>query len=138
MLTPCPSASWNRIIINRKAAMKAKDKRKQYLSELEYKIQSLQSKSNTFSAQLTLLQVNQLEKNENLHHSNDPETWLVILLAHFTIGYRLILQWFLCILLQQNCFPYWCADKQRFAICWAKQVETPFEHHYGWGSVARK
>ncbi|KAL6338539.1 hypothetical protein AAG906_020644 [Vitis piasezkii] len=47
-----------RIIINRKAAMKAKDKRKQYLSELEYKIQSLQSKSNTFSAQLTLLQTN--------------------------------------------------------------------------------
>ncbi|RVX23174.1 putative transcription factor PosF21 [Vitis vinifera] len=47
-----------KIIINRKAAMKAKDKRKQYLSELEYKIQSLQSKSNTFSAQLTLLQTN--------------------------------------------------------------------------------
>lgn len=46
-----------RILANRQSAARSKERRVRYISELEHKVQTLQSEATTLSAQLTLLQV---------------------------------------------------------------------------------
>lgn len=46
-----------RILANRQSAARSKERKMRYISELERKVQSLQTEATTLSAQLTLLQV---------------------------------------------------------------------------------
>uniref|UniRef100_A0A2P2MES3 BZIP domain-containing protein n=1 Tax=Rhizophora mucronata TaxID=61149 RepID=A0A2P2MES3_RHIMU len=46
-----------RILANRQSAARSKERKMRYISELEHKVQTLQSEATTLSAQLTLLQV---------------------------------------------------------------------------------
>ncbi|KAK9269851.1 hypothetical protein L1049_025424 [Liquidambar formosana] len=45
-----------RILANRQSAARSKERKLQYISELEHKVQTLQTEATTLSAQLTLLQ----------------------------------------------------------------------------------
>ena len=46
-----------RILANRQSAARSKERKMRYISELEHKVQTLQTEATTLSAQLTLLQV---------------------------------------------------------------------------------
>jgi len=46
-----------RILANRQSAARSNERKMQYISELEHKVQALQTEATTLSAQLTLLQV---------------------------------------------------------------------------------
>lgn len=46
-----------RILANRQSAARSKERKLRYISELEHKVQTLQTEATTLSAQLTLLQV---------------------------------------------------------------------------------
>ena len=46
-----------RILANRQSAARSKERKMRYMSELEHKVQMLQTEATTLSAQLTLLQV---------------------------------------------------------------------------------
>ncbi len=46
-----------RILANRQSAARSNERKMQYISELEHKVQTLQTEATTLSAQLTLLQV---------------------------------------------------------------------------------
>ena len=46
-----------RILANRQSAARSNEHKMQYISELEHKVQTLQTEATTLSAQLTLLQV---------------------------------------------------------------------------------
>lgn len=47
----------NRILANRQSAARSKERRSRYISELEHKVQTLQTEATTLSAQVTKLQV---------------------------------------------------------------------------------
>ncbi|KAG4979464.1 hypothetical protein JHK85_033422 [Glycine max] len=49
-----------RILANRQSAARSKERKMRYISELEHKVQTLQTEATTLSAQLTLLQVGDL------------------------------------------------------------------------------
>lgn len=46
-----------RILANRQSAARSKERKLRYISELEHKVQTLQTEATTLSAQLTILQV---------------------------------------------------------------------------------
>lgn len=46
-----------RILANRQSAARSKERKMRYISELENKVQTLQTEATTLSAQLTILQV---------------------------------------------------------------------------------
>ena len=46
-----------RILANRQSAARSKERKMRYITELEHKVQTLQTEATTLSAQLTLLQV---------------------------------------------------------------------------------
>jgi len=46
-----------RILANRQSAARSKERKMRYISELEHKVQTLQTEATTLSAQLTMLQV---------------------------------------------------------------------------------
>lgn len=46
-----------RILANRQSAARSKERKMRYISELERKVQGLQTEATTLSAQLTMLQV---------------------------------------------------------------------------------
>jgi transcription factor VIP1 len=50
-------SSFCRILANRQSAARSKERKIKYTSELERKVQTLQTEATTLSAQLTLLQV---------------------------------------------------------------------------------
>lgn len=50
----------SRILANRQSAARSKERKMRYISELEHKVQTLQTEATTLSAQLTLLQVGYL------------------------------------------------------------------------------
>lgn len=52
-----PSLSLCRILANRQSAARSKERKARYISELERKVQTLQTEATTLSAQLTLYQV---------------------------------------------------------------------------------
>ena len=56
------SISYYRIIINRKAAHKAKDKKRRYMLELEGRMHILQTKSNAYKYELIMLEVINLKR----------------------------------------------------------------------------
>lgn len=47
----------SRILANRQSAARSKERKMRYISELERKVQTLQTEATTLSAQLTMLQV---------------------------------------------------------------------------------
>lgn len=47
----------NRILANRQSAARSKERKIRYTSELERKVQTLQTEATTLSAQVTMLQV---------------------------------------------------------------------------------
>jgi len=51
------SLVWCRIIANRQSAARSKERKARYITELERKVQTLQTEATTLSAQLTLFQV---------------------------------------------------------------------------------
>lgn len=51
------TAYFNRILANRQSAARSKERKARYISELERKVQTLQTEATTLSAQLTLFQV---------------------------------------------------------------------------------
>ena len=52
------SLSWlSRILANRQSAARSKERKARYITELERKVQTLQTEATTLSAQLTLFQV---------------------------------------------------------------------------------
>ena len=52
-----PWSAVRRILANRQSAARSKERKIKYTSELERKVQTLQTEATTLSAQLTLLQV---------------------------------------------------------------------------------
>lgn len=46
-----------RILANRQSAARSKERKTRYITELEHKVQTLQTEATTLSAQLTMLQV---------------------------------------------------------------------------------
>ncbi|MQM22157.1 hypothetical protein Taro_055205 [Colocasia esculenta] len=63
-----------RILANRQSAARSKERKMRYISELEHKVQTLQTEATTLSAQLTLLQV--------LH--SETENYIFPLCGHLT------------------------------------------------------
>lgn len=49
--------SYCRILANRQSAARSKERKMRYITELEHKVQTLQTEATTLSAQLTMLQV---------------------------------------------------------------------------------
>ena len=50
----------DRILANRQSAARSKERKMRYISELEKKVQTLQTEATTLSAQLTLMQVSNI------------------------------------------------------------------------------
>ena len=53
---------FNRILANRQSAARSKERKARYISELERKVQTLQTEATSLSAQLTLYQVNAVSR----------------------------------------------------------------------------
>lgn len=51
------AVSFLRILANRQSAARSKERKLRYISELEYKVQKLQTEATTLSTQVTILQV---------------------------------------------------------------------------------
>ncbi|MQM17449.1 hypothetical protein Taro_050419 [Colocasia esculenta] len=66
-----------RILANRQSAARSKERKLRYISELEHKVQTLQTEATTLSAQLTKLQV--------VHGEPEFADFIVLFLVHSTI-----------------------------------------------------
>lgn len=60
------TTSCDRIMTNRKAALKANDRKKRYVMELEGRIHILQTKSGSYKSELTLLEVINLKRSHKI------------------------------------------------------------------------